>query len=66
MTDKTKNNSEVSKTYEVSASEIPQNATMRFTNDGSMVLMNRAARRKKYSLFPKSSQLRKKNKRKKK
>lgn len=36
-----------------------------FTNDGEMYVKNRAARRKKIRLFPKSSQLRKKKSRKK-
>jgi hypothetical protein len=45
--------------------KLPENAQISFTNDGSMVINNRAYRRRTVSLFPKSSQLRKKNKRKK-
>jgi hypothetical protein len=44
----------------------PDNAHLSFDNKGKIVAKNRAYRRQKFSLFPKSSQLRKKNKRKKK
>lgn len=44
---------------------IPADANLAFTNEGTMVINNRAYRRYRPSLFPKSSQLRKSNKRKK-
>jgi len=49
-------------------SHIPSDANIVFTNEGTMVINNRAYRRQllKQSLHPKSSQLRKKKQRKKK
>lgn len=43
---------------------ITQTGTIGFTNSGEMVMKNRAYRRTTVSLFPKSSQLRKKKVRK--
>lgn len=50
---------------EMSVDDIPKGASLSFDNDGNIVFKNRAFRRKTTSLFPKSSQLRKKGKRKK-
>lgn len=38
----------------------PSNAQISFTNDGTLVINNRAYRRQRTSLFPKTRQLRKK------
>lgn len=62
--DKNKNKKE--QAVEMSIDDIPAGATLSFDNDGNVVFKNRAFRRKTTSLFPKSSQLRKKGKRKKK
>lgn len=50
----------------LSIDDLPKGSIMRFDNNGNIVVMNRAARRKRARLAPKSSQLRKKGKRKKK
>lgn len=49
---------------QVEQASVPEGATLTFDNDGSMVVKNRAFRRTKERLYPKTSQLRKKNKRK--
>jgi len=43
---------------------VPDTATVGFTNDGQLIIKNRAFRRKNTKIAPKSSQLRKKGKRK--
>lgn len=55
---------EPTKVKKVEQDEIPKGATLSFDNDGNMVIKNRAYRRQRVRLYPKSSQLRKKNKRK--
>jgi hypothetical protein len=47
-----------------SADSIPDGAKVSFGNDGTMVVKNRAYRRQSVRMSKKSSQLRKKNKRK--
>ncbi len=49
----------------ISQDDLPPNAVLSFDNEGKVVVKNRAFRRKRMSLYPKSSQMRKKNKRKK-
>lgn len=49
----------------IDINDLPPNAVMSFDNDGNIVVKNRAYRRNFVSLYPKSSQLRKKGKRKK-
>jgi hypothetical protein len=47
-----------------SQQEVPEGAKITFGNDGTMVVKNRAYRRQAVRMHKKSSQLRKKNKRK--
>jgi len=53
------------KKIEVPMDDLPPNAKLSFDNDGNIVLKNRAFRRKPTKMHLKSSQLRKKGKRKK-
>lgn len=55
---------EVVKQHEYTADNLPPGAKLSFGEDGTLVVKNRAYRRQKTRIFPKSSQLRKKNKRK--
>lgn len=48
----------------LSENVVPETQAIGFTNDGKLIVKNRAYRRQAVSLYPKSSQLRKKNKRK--